>query len=82
MTATGLMWIGVGIAAGGGHAAALWRAAHRLGAGGCVAGLRMFLVAMVLVGAAYAGVLVPVIAGWASGLLATSVLCVGVERWR
>jgi len=82
MTAMGLMWVVVGMAAGGGHAAALWRAAHRIGAGGCGAGPRMLLVAVVLVGAAYAGVLLPVAAGWASGLLAASVLCAGVERWR
>ena len=81
MTATGLAWIAVGIAVGGAHAAALWRAANGTGAAGG-AGLRMLLVAVVLVGAAYAGALLPVAAGWASGLLVTGVLCVGVARWR
>lgn len=81
MTATGLTWAAVGMAAGGAHAAALWRATHRFGDSGYGAGLRMLLVAAVLVGAAYVGALLPVAAGWACGLLATSVLYVGNERW-
>lgn len=81
MTATGLTWVAMGMAAGGTHAAALWRATHRIGDSGYGAGLRMLLVAAVLVGAAYVGALLPVAAGWASGLLARSVLYVRNERW-
>lgn len=78
MTAT----LAIGMVAGGAHAAALWRAAHRIGASGCGAGLRMLLVPAVLVGAAYVGTLLTVAAGWACGLLAMSVLYVGNERWK
>ena len=81
MTATDLMWMAMGIAAGGAHAAALWRATHRIGDSGHGAGLRMLFVAAVLAGAAFVGALLPVAAGWACGLLATSVLYVGNERW-
>jgi NhaP-type Na+/H+ or K+/H+ antiporter len=82
MTATGLMWAAaVGIAAGGAHAAALWRATHRIGDSGYGAGVRMLLVAAVLVGAAYVGALLPVAAAWACGLLASSVQYVRNRRW-
>ena len=81
MSATGLAWAAVGVVAGGLHATALWRAAHRIVAGGFCAVLRMFAVLTVLVGAAYAGGLLPEVAGWVVGLLAASVLYVGAERW-
>ncbi len=81
MTTTGLTWAAMGIAAGGAHAAALWRATHRIGDSGHGAGLRTLVVATVLVGAAYMGALLTVAAGWASGFFAMSVLCVGSERW-
>jgi hypothetical protein len=81
MTASGLTWAAIGMAAGGAHAAALWWATHRIGQSGYGAGLRMLLVAAVLVGAASMGALLPVAAGWASGLFATTVLYVGSERW-
>jgi len=82
MTATGLTWAAVGMAVGRAHAAALWRATHCIGGSGYGAGLRMLLVAAVLVGAAYMGALLPAAAGWAAGLLAMSILHVGAERWR
>ena len=81
MSATGLAWAAVGVVAGGLHATALWRAAHRMAASGYGTGLRMFAVVTVLVAAGYAGGLLPAVAGWVVGLLAASVLYVGAERW-
>lgn len=82
MTGTTLAWAAVGMAAGGAHAAALWRAARRIPASGYGGGLRLVIVFAVLVGAAYVGVLPSFAAGWTSGLLVTSVLYVGAERWK
>lgn len=82
MSAAALAWVAVGMAAGGAHAMALWRAAHRISAGGYgVVGLRMVAVVTVLVGAAYAGGLLFAVAGWLIGLLAASVLYVRAKRW-
>ena len=82
MKAAALAWVVVGLAAGGAHAMALWRVAHRMAAGEYgVAGLGMVAVVTVLGGAAYAGWLLPTVVGWLVGLLGTAVLYVGAKRW-
>ncbi len=81
MTTTGLTGAVTGVVTGGAHATALWRATHRIRDSGYGSALRMLLVAVVFVAAAYVGALLPVAAGWACGLLVTSVLYAGSERW-
>ena len=82
MNAAAVMWAVTGLAAGGAHAMALWRAAHHIAVGGFgLVGLRMVAVVTVLVAAAYAGSLFFAVTGWLIGLLVTTVLYVGMERW-
>ena len=76
-----VVWTAAGIAIGVTHAAALWRHAHRGGRADWSAVWRLPAVAAVLVGAAFAGALLPAAGGWAGGLASTSgVLYLGNRR--
>ena len=76
-----VVWTATGIAVGATHAAALWGRAHRGGRADWSAVWRLPAVAAVLVGAAFAGALLPAAGGWAGGLAATSgVLYLGSQR--
>jgi hypothetical protein len=65
------LWPLAGLTAGLGHAAALWRTAHRPRADS-VAAARMPLIFALLAGATMSGRLLPALGGWAGGLAATA----------
>ena len=68
MTIAGSIWLTIGVVLGGAHAASLWCAAARVSALLAAMGLlRLLVVAAILIGAAFAGGVVPACAGWALG---------------
>jgi len=67
------IWLAVGLIAGGLHAGSLWYAARHAQSLAAASGmLRLVLVAIVLVGAALAGGLLPACAGWGVGFAAVA----------
>jgi hypothetical protein len=82
MTGTVVAWIAIGAVAGVMHAAALWRTAHDWTGPPLATAWRLPAVAAVLVGAAFAGTLLPAVSGWAGGLAGTGAfLCLRSHRW-
>lgn len=78
-----VVWMGVGAAAGGGHALALWRTTRRTGHADWGLPWHLPLVAITLVIAAFIGRLTPSAIGWAAGLLVTGfVLLVSQRQWK
>ena len=64
------LWLTAGVVVGGLHAAWLWQAARRASSMmAAIAMVRLLGVAVVLVGAALAGSLLPMCMGWAVGFL-------------
>ena len=74
MTITNPIWLTVGLVLGGLHAASLWLATRRASVLMAATGLlRLLAVAAVLIGAAFAGGIVPASVGWGFGFLAVAV---------
>jgi len=64
------MWLTVGVVVGGLHAAWLWHGARRASSMMAAIGMvRLLCMALILVGAALAGSLLPVCMGWGVGFL-------------
>ena len=74
MSVAAIAWAGLGVLAGVGHAAGLWRSAHRPQASAGAALPRLLLVAAVLATSARAGGLLPAATGWGIGLAVTALL--------
>jgi hypothetical protein len=73
MTRGNLLWLGAGLIVGGLHAASLWHAARRVSYTLVATGaLRLLVIALLLVGAALAGGLLPVCVGWGVGFLVSA----------
>jgi hypothetical protein len=67
------MWLTAGVVVGGLHAAWLWHAAHRASYMMAAIGtVRLLCIALILVGAALAGGLVPACMGWGVGFLVST----------
>lgn len=72
-----VVWTAAGLAAGGWHAAMLWRASHRLTAWSAAFGiLRLGTVAAVLIAAALMGAILAAAGGWVVGFVACCGWCV------
>ena len=77
-----IVWMATGIAVGLTHAASLWRSSHA-GTQGWSAAWRLPVVAAVLVFAALAHMLLPVIVGWFAGFsVACTVYLLRGRRWK
>jgi hypothetical protein len=74
MTTIMPIWLTVGVVLGGLHGASLWLATRRASVFTAATGLlRLLTVALVLVGAAFAGGVVPASVGWGLGFLAIAI---------
>ncbi len=75
MTITNPIWLTLGVVLGGLHAASLWLTTRRASAlMGAIGLLRLLAVAAVLIGAAFAGGVLPAAVGWGIGFLAVAVI--------
>jgi hypothetical protein len=73
------LWFMAGLVAGALHILLLWRGARLPFGGVAIALLRLLGVALLLVGAALMGKLLPAVCGWGGGF---AIAAVGIYVWR